>query len=138
MKLYEEFQTFGPYKRKNDGRWILVLYNKTRTTSISYPKYKMEIHLGRYLAPYEEVHHKDENTDNNDLTNLEVKTIREHHKHHSIGSIYKDIEVECFHCNKKFIMTPRQQISRKSRRIINPAGPFCSFSCVGKYNRGRK
>lgn len=38
----------------------------------------MERHLGRYLKFYEIVHHKDGNTLNNDISNLEVMNKRDH------------------------------------------------------------
>ena len=40
----------------------------------------MERHLGRYLKPDEIVHHKDSNTLNNDISNLEVLNKRDHDK----------------------------------------------------------
>lgn len=42
----------------------------------------MEKHLGRYLTDKEVVHHKDEDTLNNDISNLELMTSVEHIKHH--------------------------------------------------------
>ena len=42
----------------------------------------IEQKLGRHLTADEEVHHKDENTQNDDPENLEVKTKVGHAKHH--------------------------------------------------------
>jgi len=38
----------------------------------------MEQHLGRYLLPTEIVHHRDSNRQNNDISNLEMRTRRTH------------------------------------------------------------
>lgn len=42
----------------------------------------MEKLLGRYLEPWEEIDHKDENKLNNDISNLRILTKSEHTKHH--------------------------------------------------------
>ena len=42
----------------------------------------MEKKLGRYLKPWEIVHHKDENKSNDSASNLEVLTLAEHIKIH--------------------------------------------------------
>lgn len=46
----------------------------------------MEAHLGRKLEPWEVVHHKDGDTLNNALANLEVMDIAEHTAEHAQGS----------------------------------------------------
>jgi HNH endonuclease len=43
----------------------------------------MEAHLGRFLTRDEVVHHKDENTLNNELSNLQLMTPSEHSSYHS-------------------------------------------------------
>jgi hypothetical protein len=46
-------------------------------------RYVMSEHLGRPLEKWEVVHHKDENKQNNDISNLEIMTLEEHQKHHN-------------------------------------------------------
>jgi len=48
----------------------------------------MEKHIGRYLTDKELVHHKDGNTSNNDISNLQIMTRAEHNKHHMTGNKY--------------------------------------------------
>ena len=74
---------YGPYLRK-DGRKHMIAKDACgdKQITISYPKYLMEIHLGRYLEEDETVHHKDENIHNNKLNNLEVIGRREHNRSH--------------------------------------------------------
>jgi len=45
----------------------------------------MAKHLGRYLQPWEAVHHKDGNRANNDLSNLEITTKGNHISDHNKG-----------------------------------------------------
>lgn len=46
-------------------------------------RWVMEEHLGRYLESHEHVHHKDENKQNNDISNLEIQVNVDHIAYHS-------------------------------------------------------
>lgn len=47
--IYCGYKVYGPYKWK-DGRWRVILKNlKQKQKTVSYPKYIVELHLGRYL-----------------------------------------------------------------------------------------
>lgn len=52
-------------------------------------RHLMELHLGRPLAPDEDVHHVDGNKQNNDLSNLEVVNHAEHSRVHHEGRSYR-------------------------------------------------
>ena len=41
-------------------------------------RFLMEQHLKRYLLPTEDVHHKDDNPDNNDISNIKLLTHTAH------------------------------------------------------------
>lgn len=58
---------------KNKGRGVHVVV--------------MEKHIGRRLFSFECVHHKDENKQNNDLSNLELMTRAEHARHHALENL---------------------------------------------------
>ena len=119
-----------------DGR--VRIYLKDIKKVMSYPKYLMEQILGRQLTEYEQVHHKDENPLNNDLSNLEVKTIGEHQRYHSTK--YYDTTQICPWCGKEFKWTAKQQrnfysnMKRENRTYAFDA-PFCSRSCAGSFGR---
>lgn len=94
----------------------------------------MEEKLGRPLEPYEDVHHKDNNPLNNELSNLELVLHGPHQKDHS--QKYFDKEAKCDVCGKDFIWTAKRQssyyrdINRGRNRIIT-----CSKSCSSFYGR---
>lgn len=72
--------------RRSNGKYILVYapdhpYATTNGAVLEH-RLVMEKVLGRYLEPYEVVHHKDGNKKNNDPSNLEVKTSSQHIKDH--------------------------------------------------------
>jgi len=116
-----------------DGR--VRAYNKITHAVTSYPRLLMEIKLGRPLLKTEDVHHIDENPQNNNIENLEVVDHREHDRQHARK--YFDKEMICPICGKTFIWTAYQQVKRagnmqRKNRIIPKIGPCCSKSCAGK------
>ena len=114
----------------------LRIYIKESHKTVSYPKYLMEETLGRKLLANEEVHHKDRNPLNNELSNLEVRIRGEHQAEHSTK--YKDKIAVCGWCGKEFLWTgPQQQRFYTERRLgrHNSPLPFCSRSCVGHYGK---
>lgn len=120
-----------------DGRVRVYVQNERRV--MSYPKYLMERELGRPLEPNEEVHHKDENPLNNELSNLEIRLHGEHQSEHGIK--YRDIMTTCRWCGKEFLWTARQQRTfYGNRRYENrlTSLPFCSRHCSGKYGRQKQ
>ena len=119
----------------SDGRYRAYVKLDNGTKSIvSYPRILMEEKLGRPLEPYEDVHHKDGNYNNNSKENLELQIHGEHQRLHNIK--YKDITAICQVCGKEFIWTAKRQrgyyadIRRGRKRIIS-----CSLSCSSFYGR---
>ena len=124
-------QVHGPYKRQ-DGRQIVIIVenNGTRRT-VSYPKWLMELQLGRKLDPnLETIDHIDSNFDNNNLSNLRVVP-RDQHSSDDTRRV-KLIKFKCAWCDKEFERSPRL-VRDKARK--NKAGPFCSRVCAGRYSR---
>lgn len=132
--MYEEYEVYGPYSRP-DGRLHVCLVKRDINSTIiermtvSYPKYRMECILNRYLEIDEQVHHKDLNHANNEDNNFEVLKRPEHRKHHT-EDISKIIWI-CEFCRKEFNPTIHQVRNKKCKPWI---GIFCSRSCNGKVN----
>lgn len=131
IKLYPDFNfVYGPYKRK-DGRMHIVLYDGKIRKTISYPKALMEVHIGRILIDDETVDHKDENFDNNDISNLRIISRSKNSKRSAKRLV--SIRTNCVLCGCEFTPSP-DQMKRKNRSYDNDvAGPFCSRTCSGRY-----
>ena len=131
MKVYENCRLYGPYKSKKDNRLrIQVIFSDGRRTYMSYPKYLMEVHLGRYLEKDETVHHIDGNPLNNTISNLRVLDRQEHCTNDVIRN--KDVKVTCTYCGKEFYIEG-SKLHQRNRTDRHQSGYFCSKKCSGKY-----
>lgn len=123
-------KVLGPYKRKDGREHVIVyLHDGTKMTR-SYPKYLMEIHLGRELDPdLETIDHIDRNFCNNELSNLQILTRKRNAEKSALRA--KDVYCDCLQCGINFKLSKTQRKNRSDGK----AGPFCSKSCVGKYGK---
>ena len=130
LLLYPEYSSImGPYLRK-DNRQHIVLNKtelpkntKSKLRTLSYPKAIMEVHWG-YLLNDLTRDHKDKNPLNNEISNLQILSRKDHTALDCKRR--KIIEDNCVYCNKKIVLT-RAQLDKRS------SGPFCSKTCYGKY-----
>lgn len=129
--MYEDSKVYGPYLRK-DNRLHVIIVSKNGRRTLSYPRYLMEKYLGRFLHPYEDVHHKDGDISNNKISNLEVVNYRKHTTQHSI-KYTKVIHDKCLICDKKITLNLIRQRNLRSNIARGKRGPFCSRVCSGKY-----
>ena len=95
------------YSQKSGRLNAYVKYTDGTHKVISYPKALMEQKLGRHLGKDEDVHHKDGDFHNNDLSNLELAKHGEHQREHAMK--YYDKVADCDYCGKSFIWTAKQQ-----------------------------
>ena len=131
IMVYENCKLYGPYINEKDGRMRCVIaFPNGKKKTVSYPKYLMEVHLGRYLDSDETVDHIDGNPLNNELSNLQILNRREHCYNDAIRN--KDIIVKCLYCGKEFTIKG-SKISQRNRKDRHQSGYFCSRECSGKY-----
>lgn len=126
--VYSDYKVYGPYNR-NDGRLhvCLVAKNGQSRKTVSYPKFLLEVHLGRLLTADETVDHIDGDFRNNAITNLQILPRA---KHASLDAKRRVVpEVACPVCGDTFLPS-RNQTRRRNR---DTAGPFCSKRCTGAY-----
>ena len=79
----------GPYVKRIISKKYIYLYmpehpnaRGTKKLYVSEHRLEMETHIGRYLNGNEIVHHKNGDTMDNDIDNLQIMTASEHVKHH--------------------------------------------------------
>ena len=131
MAYGDNFKIFGPYRRGDGRQIVIVIDHKGKRRTISYPKWLMELQLGRPLDPdLETVDHIDSNFENNDLKNLRIMPRHEHSREDTRR--VKPVKFNCAWCDKEFERSPRL-IRDKAKH--NKAGPFCSRQCAGAYSR---
>lgn len=121
MKIY------GPYLRKDNRLHLVIKKDDGKLTSISYPKWIMENHLGRKLTQNETVDHIDNNPLNNDISNLQILSREDNARKAIIPAEY--IELTCKYCGKSFKRRKAWEIYLRAKKFD---GPFCSKKCVGK------
>lgn len=125
MKIY------GPYLRKDSRLVLIVKKDDGSKTTISYPKWLMQQHLGRELIGDETVDHIDGNPLNNDLTNLQILSRSDNAK--KSVNYAEQVELVCKCCGIKFYR--RTVVHNRNLSVRKTDGPFCSHRCVGKtYN----
>ncbi len=135
MSYGDNFRVFGPYyKTVKDGEQkrqfvVTIAPDGTRRT-VSYPKWLVELHIGRQLGIDETVDHWDTNFMNNDMSNLRIVQ-RDVHSADDTRRV-KMIDITCDWCKNHFERSPRVLRDKRSKGV---RGMFCSKSCAGKYSR---
>lgn len=71
--MYENYKVFGFYVRK-DNRKIVILQSleDSKLKTVSYPKFLIEQHLGRYLTKDETVDHINADFTDDKIENLQI------------------------------------------------------------------
>lgn len=121
MKIY------GPYKRLDDRKHIVIVYDDGRKVTKSYPRHLMEIFLGRELSTEETVDHINGDKTDDRIENLQILSRSDNIRKSTFKTYYPDIK--CGMCGKEFKPSKNQIVNRK-----NTAGPFCSRPCAGRYS----
>lgn len=128
---YSKAKIYGPYINYKGREFVIVVEKNGKKKTISYPKYLMEVHLGRKLDPDKEtVDHWDSDKYNNDISNLRLMKRDEHSANDTRRVL--PAKLQCSWCDKEFERSPRV-VRDKHRKGVG--GAFCSRSCAGKYAR---
>ena len=131
--VYENLSFCRPYKPNKDGRIRCYLkFNDGTHKRMSYPKYLMECHLGRYLTDDETVDHIDQNPQNNDLSNLRVISRSKHCSNDVIRC--KPVMLKCALCGKEFEHTGSLHCRNHSKKKCK-GFYFCSKHCSGVWGQ---
>lgn len=131
--IYKDCKFYGPYNNSGDGRLrCVIVFPNGKKKTVSYPKYLMEVHLGRYLEIDETIDHIDGNFLNNDISNLRVID----RKQHAIEDVVrnKDMTVKCTYCGQEFTIKG-SKLHERNRKDRHQSGYFCSKQCSGKYGQ---
>lgn len=117
-----------------NGRIKVILYNSNRDrTSTLLSRYKMAVYLGRYLTEVEHVDHLDEDKYNDDITNLQIVSVKENNVKHSISKGGKKlVDFNCVYCGNRFTRRYNQSMFVKVK-----THEFCSRTCMGKSKNGK-
>lgn len=128
MKIY------GPYTRKDGRKHIVKIEDGNRVTQ-SYPRYLMELHLGRKLLPTEEVDHINHDFTDNRLENLQILSGKENKQKEMSRETRQAIRFTgyCPLCGKYF-ERPLSRVKYNNKE----SGPFCSRQCSGLHNSRQK
>lgn len=130
----------GPYVhttgKLKGRRYVNLIHDDGKRTTMLYSRYLMQEHLGRELGPDEHVDHRDEDKTNDDLGNLQLLTRSENAK--KSARLRKSVEMwdfDCPQCGGSF--QREASFVRNNQGNQSKSGPFCGRSCAGKASHAR-
>ncbi len=107
----------NPEKRKT----VILFNSKHDRSSVSYARYLMAVHMGRFLSESEHVDHIDDDKTNDVISNLQILSQAANNKKSSKGLTIVTLSCGC--CGKSFVREKRQLYS--PRKTIS-----CSRKCA--------
>lgn len=124
---YSEIYEFGYTYYHSVGQYdipkLRLKHKNGEYETINYSRYIIGVKLGKILDKSERVIHKDGNPQNNNIDNLEIKSIKVKPPLKP-KAVYE--EMDCEFCNTRFIKNPLQQHN------------FCSQVCKSKALKKKK
>lgn len=130
------------YQNK-EGRFIVISKNVNgKWKTKSYPRYVWEQNVGPIPDGFD-VHHKDKNFLNNEISNLELVEHKNHCRRHTYEQFnldYKEQYVKCDWCDREFLWTIDMQRQHRysSKFKGKETKRFCSKSCQCKNSRAEQ
>lgn len=132
--VYDEYKVYGPYLRKDGRKHVCLIHNITgKRKTISYPKYLVEISMGKLLGCDETIDHIDCNKTNDELSNLRILNRKIHGSLDAMRLV--PVEILCQTCNIKFILDGKKLHDAYTNKKLGCKGPFCSKSCGSRANK---
>jgi hypothetical protein len=132
---YGEHKIYIQFCKKSKRYFVHIFKEGKFFTKTTRSRYIMEVKLGRLLDESEDVHHIDEDTTNDKIDNLEVKSKTKHLQDHKTGVRLADrITCICAYCKKVF----ESEIKHCNRRIKKNQETFCSIGCCTSMRHARK
>ncbi|KKN23006.1 hypothetical protein LCGC14_0909240 [marine sediment metagenome] len=136
MKYLEGIaHVYGPYVTKATGRRNVAVTIKATGYErfVSYPKFLVEVALGRKLDPkLETVDHINGDFNDNSWSNLRVLDISTHVSEDNLR--VRMVKMNCVWCGAPVYARPNRIEYRVSRKSV---GPFCGRKCASTHN-GKK
>lgn len=108
---------------------MIAIISDIGRTTMSYARYLMSVHLGRYLLPDEHVDHIDNNKLNDTVDNLQIMSQADNTRKSALTG-ESLVKLICPHCGSNFKRRRGNTNLVYSRRYKLT---FCSRSCAGKY-----
>jgi len=117
---------YGPYTCKASGRRTVAVHLETgQERFVSYPKFLVEVIVGRALDPKTEtIDHIDGDFNNNSWSNLRILTKEDHAREDALR--IQLTPVTCVWCGESTYKRPNQIKHRGRKQLF---GPFCSIHC---------
>ena len=121
------------YKDYKHGYWV----NNTFGLRLHREKLRLELGLTKEQMKNYDVHHIDRNRDNNDISNLQLLTKREHTKLHALEDGKTLSEYKAKVPKPEFIVKICEQCGEEYNSSKNVAHKqrFCSEKCKARYRR---
>ena len=118
---------------KNEGRRYANLvpideFSGLKRKTISYARYLVSVKEGRILNEDEHVNHKDNNKNNDDITNLQILTPRENNIKEAKRRGLKMVVLKCPYCGTIFEKRKRDTFLQNNKRRFNACDRKCSIA----------
>jgi hypothetical protein len=128
-------KVYGPYyQNEKTRRFVQLIYADGRRKSTANARWIMEQHLGRYLTEMETVDHRDGDSLNDTIENLQVMSLADNIRKSAPDA--EMIDIICPECGVTVKKLARQV--RHNQDVLGKPGPYCGKRCAGRVNARRR